>query len=114
MEKWKGCIVEESLEDNRILNNLEIIKVRITSEQNPAEKWHIYNALLSEKEIKVMHQHLRRGWYMHFWKDAKIIVLFKDKRFLLDAKNKKTWQEAINYGLSVSISPEQLDFLIEF
>lgn len=41
MNKWKGSIVEESLNDNRVLNNLEVIKVRITSEDNPSERWHI-------------------------------------------------------------------------
>jgi len=37
VEKYKGIIIEESLEDNRILNKLEIIKFRITAQENPAE-----------------------------------------------------------------------------
>ena len=114
MNKWKGCIVEESLDDNRVLNNLEVAKVRITSEQDSAKRWHIYNAFLSEREIKIIHSHLKQSWYVHFWKEDKIIVLFKGRKFVLDVKNKETWKDAINYGLSINIPREQLDFLMEF
>jgi len=114
MEKWKGCIVEESLDDNRVLNNIEVIKVKITSEEEQERRWHIYNSLLSEEEIKKIHQHLKQSWYMHFWKDNKMIVLFKEKRFILDVNNKSTWKEAIDYGLSINIPREQLDFEMEF
>lgn len=37
MEKYKGIIIEESSEDNRILNKLEITKFRITAQENPTE-----------------------------------------------------------------------------
>lgn len=114
MKKWKGCIVEESLDDNLVLNDLEIVKVRITSEENPKDRWHIYNALVSEKGIEKIHIHLRQSWYVHFWKDGKMIILFKGKKFIADAINKSTWNNAIEYGLSINIPKEQLDFLIEF
>ena len=112
--KWKGCIVEESLEDNRILNEIEIVKVRITIEEEREKRWHLYNVLLSEKEIEKIHLLLKKGWYIHFWKDDRIMVLFKDKKFSLDANDKSTWKEAITYGLSIKIPREQLDFLSEF
>jgi len=114
MTKWKGCIVEESLTDNRILNNIEIIKVRITKEQESEKRWHIYNSLLTEEEINKIHLLLKQGWYMHFWKDNKMIVLFKRKKFILDINNKSTWKQAIDYGLSINIPKEQLDFEMEF
>ena len=114
MDKWKGCIVEESLDDNRVLNGIEIVKVRVSSEEEPSKRWHIYNSLVSEDEINRIHQHLKQSWYMHFWKDDKIIVLFKGKKFILDINNKETWKQAIEYGISVKIPKEQLDFAIEF
>lgn len=114
MQKWKGCIVEESLNDNRVLNDLEVLKVRITPEAKPEARWHIYNSLLSESEIGRIHRQLKQGWYMHFWKGGKMIVLFKGKRFMVDAKDKSTWNEAIAYGLSIKISKAQLDFEMEF
>lgn len=114
MDKFKGCIVEESLEDNRILNNIKIIKVRITREEDASERWHIYNSILTEKDIKKVHKYLKDGWYMHFWKGNKIVVLFKRRKFVLNLKNKEGWKEAINYGRSLGIPKEQLDFQIEF
>ena len=51
---------------------------------------------------------------MHFWRDNRMIVLFKKKRFTLDIENKNTWKEAIDYGLSIGIPREQLDFEMEF
>ena len=39
---YTGCIVEESLTDNRILNTLTIAKVRIGSSESPASRWHLY------------------------------------------------------------------------
>lgn len=114
MDKWKGCIVEESLDDNRILNNIEILKVSITSDPEPKNRWHIYNSLLSEDEIARIHTHLKQSWYMHFWNDNKMIVLFKGKKFVLNVNDKSTWKEAVDYGLSIKIPKEQLDFEMEF
>ena len=114
MEKWKGCIVEESLDDNRVLNGIEVLKIMITSAPKPKNRWHIYNALLSKDKIAGIHPHLKEGWYMHFWNEGKMIVLFKNKKFVLDVNDKNTWKEAIDYGLSINIPKEQLDFNMEF
>ncbi len=114
MNKWKGCIVEESLIDNRKLNDIEVVKVRITNEEEPEKRWHIYNSLLTEKEIDNLHSNLKQGWYMHFWKGNEMIVLFKGKKFVLDFDNRKTWKPAIDYGLSIKIPREQLAFEMEF
>ena len=114
MDKWKGCIVEESLEDNRVMNGIEVVKVRITEEENPKDRWHIYNSLLSEEEINKVHPFLKQSWYMHFWKDKKMLVLFRGNKFILDIEKKETWTPAIEYGLSINIPKEQLDFETEF
>ena len=114
MEMWKGCIVEESLDDNRVLNNLKAVKIRITSENNPEQRWHIYDSLLTEKDIERIRHHLKQSWYMHFWKDDVMMIFFKGKKFIVSATDKRTWKEAIDYGLSINIPEEQLDFVMEF
>ena len=114
MSRYKGCIVEESLEDFRAINGLKIVRVRITEEDNPSERWHIYDSLVSEKEINKLHGQLKQSWYMHFWNDEKIMILFKDKRFEFDIDNKESWKPAIDYGISLGIPKEQLDFEMEF
>ena len=114
MAEYKGCIVEESIDDNRVLNNLKTVKIRITDEADPEKRWHIYDSLVSEEEINKLHEHLKQSWYMHFWKDNTMIVLFKGKKFTLDVNDKETWKPAIEYGLSINIPEEQLDFVMEF
>jgi hypothetical protein len=109
-EKWKGILIEESLDDNRYINNIEVLYAKVTHEDNPKDRWHIYYSFLFIDEIAKMHAHLKKGWFMHFWKGNKLIVLFKDKKFLLNLKDKSSWEEAIKYGLSQGIPKKQLDF----
>ena len=110
--EYKGVIVEESLEDSRILNNLKIIKVEITKEKNQADRWHLYTIRVSEDEIDKLSKNIKQKWYMHFWKGRKMIVIFKNKKFEFNFDDKSTWKPAVDYGLSLGIPKEQLDFLI--
>ena len=50
------------------------------------------------------------AWYNHFYdeKDG-LIVAFKNRAFKV-TKNKETWNEVIEYGMSLNIPTEQLDF----
>lgn len=111
MYKW--TIVEESLKDNRILNNLEIIKVRISNDENPENRWHIYNVYTSQEDIYELSKNIKPSWYMHFRQGNNIIAVFENKIFEFEISNKKTWDNAIKYWLSIWIPLEQLDFLTE-
>lgn len=113
MKEYMGIIVEESLEDNRILNNLKIVKFEISEEENPTDRWHIYTVKVSEKEIIMLLKNIKPKWYMHFWKDRDVIAIFKDKKFEFNYDDKSTWKDVVNYGLSLGIPKEQLDFVIE-
>ena len=109
---YTGIVVEESIDDNRILNYLNITKVEISKDKNPEDRWHMYWVEASEKDIKSVAKHIKRGkWYMHFWKGNEGIVVFKDKTFSFNYKDKITWKEAVDYGLSLGIPRKQLDFL---
>lgn len=108
--KYKGIVVEESLEDNRVLNDIEIVDSKISGEENPAERWHLYAVLASEKDIAKLSKLIKNGYYMHFWKDNHMIVIFKDKRIEFDLTDKTAWQQAVDYGASIGIPKEQLDF----
>lgn len=112
---YRGTIVEESLEDNRILNDFhfKILRLKISSEDNPADRWHIYTVRIQdENDIERLAQHIKPGWYMHFWRDDEVIAIFKDKTFKFKYSDKSTWEPAIEYGRSVGIPAEQLDFPI--
>ena len=113
MNDYTGIIVEESLEENRILNDLEIIKVKITKEENPAQRWHLYTVRVSKEDIEKLSKNIKTGWYMHFWKGRNIVVIFRNKKFEFNFDDKSTWKPAVEYGLSLGIPKEQLDFLID-
>lgn len=114
MSKYKGTIVEESLEDNRILNDFEIIGFRISKAENPADRWHLYTVLVSLEEIALLSDNnIKVKWYMHFWKGKEVIAIFQGKKFEFNFDDKTSWEPAISYGLSLGIPLEQLDFPIE-
>lgn len=113
MREYKGVIVEESLSDNRILNDLKIVDFRISKEENPSDRWHLYTVNVSKEEIEKLSKNIKTKWYMHFWKGRNIIAIFKNKKFEFNFDDKSTWKPVIEYGLSLGIPREQLDFPIE-
>ena len=113
MGEYKGVIVEESLEDNRILNDFKIIDFRISKEENPADRWHLYTVQVSKEDSVRLSKNIKQKWYMHFWKGRNVIAIFKDKKFEFNFDDKSTWKSVVEYGLSLGIPKEQLDFPID-
>lgn len=113
MKEYKGIIVEESLGDNRVLNKLDIVKFEITGEENASDRWHLCTVNVSENEIIFLSKIIKNKWYMHFWKGRKVKAIFKNKVFDFDFDDKASWKEAVDYGLSLGIPKEQLDFPID-
>ena len=106
----KGTIVENSLEDKSILNELQIEKTWQDGD------WILHEVLVDEKKVNEMGKYLADGpWYIHFWEPGsdKILVVFKNKMFEILNSNKSTWSDAIKYGESMGIPKEQLDFVID-
>lgn len=112
-KKYKGIIVEESLKDNRIVNALEIVEVKVSDEEDPKDRWHLYTVRVSKEDIKILSKNIKQGWYMHFWKGREIVVVFKDKKFEFDFDDKESWKPVTKYGLSLGIPKEELDFPID-
>lgn len=112
--KYKGTIVQESLTDDRILNELDIVGLKITDEDNPSNRWHLFTVLATEGEIKKLSNYLKpEKWYAHFWNGDNVIAIFPKRVFNFKHSDKSTWKEAVEYGKSIGIPEEQLDFLIE-
>jgi len=111
-KEYIGIIVEESLDDNRILNNLDFRKLQITVNENPSDRWHMYEVNVSKNEIEELSKHIIGNWYMHFWKGTQIIAVFKGKAFEFNYEKKDTWNEVLKYSRSINIPEEQLDFPI--
>jgi hypothetical protein len=112
-KEYTGIIIEESLDDNRILNTLDFMKLHISLAENPLDRWHMYQVNVSKEEILELSKHILENWYMHFWAGTDIIAVFKDKTFEFNYDAKDTWTEVLKYGHSLGIPEEQLDFPIE-
>lgn len=112
VKDFKGVIVEESLNDNRVLNDLKVIGLCISDHENPSERWHLYTIIVSEEEIEKLSECIKDEWCMYFLKGRQIIAIFRGKQFIFDYEDKSTWKPAIEYGLSIGIPESQLDFLM--
>jgi hypothetical protein len=60
-----------------------------------------------------MSDQIKEGWYAHFGNGQKLIAVFRSKKFKLQANDKTTWKETVEYGNSIGIPEEQLDFPID-
>ncbi len=111
---YKGTIVEESLLDNRMLNDFKITGFRVTNDENPSARWHLY-FVEADKDIiqKLAHTLKPEKWYAHFWSGDNIIAVFPGKTFSFKHSQPQTWKKAVEYGKKLGIPAEQLDFKIE-
>ncbi len=110
MQNYTGTIVSESLIDKSVLNSLKVTR----SEVSPTLGWHLLTVEVSVEEIQNLSQNIESNkWYMHFWKGSNVIVVFKDKTFEFNYDDKESWNPVVEYGLSIGIPEEQLDFPIE-
>lgn len=111
---YTGTIVEESLKDNRLINELNILGVRVSLAEKPENRWHLYKVSIDETQIGSLAQELKpEKWYMHFWHNDHVIAVFPNKTFRFLYSDQSTWSEAIEYGKTLGIPEEQLDFVIE-
>ena len=119
MKDFKGVIIAEGLDDPAIINKFTVYKTRITKDDMPIDyeghlgRWHIYHVMCSRAEIDELQPHILKGWYAHFWKDDKIIVVYNDRQFEILKDDKSTWKEAIEHGRAQGIPENELDFPTE-
>lgn len=111
--EYIGIIVEESLDDNRVINKLDLRKVHITGHQRSSDRWHMYEVNVSKEEIEELSKHIIGDWYMHFWKGTDIIAVFSRKTFKFSYEKKDTWRDVLEYGRSIGLPDNELDFPIK-
>lgn len=112
--KYKGCIIEESLKDNRIMNQFSVVGLHISSDENPTDRWHIYTIELTKKQMMNFAKNFNDGkWYAHFWdKNGNVVVIFSDSKiFEFNFNDRLTWKDYIAHGLKFGIIKEQLEGL---
>ena len=106
----KGIIIEESLDNKDILQNVDILSTEISDDG----EWHMHTVFISPEMFKDLSRSIKTGtWYMHFWKDREVVAIFRNKTFVFNFDDKKSWEPILEYGRSLGIPEAQLDFPIE-
>ena len=111
---WKGVIIKESLENEKILDKIRIVRTRVTGLEMQGGRYHfLYFELEDEylgsflKETKIT---IKNKWYTHICKDNEMIVIFSGKVFRFKESQTDKLEDARSYGLSIGIIKEQMPF----
>ncbi|MFQ5837440.1 MAG: hypothetical protein ACE5HJ_01490 [Thermoplasmata archaeon] len=119
MKDWRGAVIAEGLSDPTVINKLSVYKAVITDDNMAIDyegnvgRWHIYYVKCSREEIDALQPYVLRGWYAHFWRGNKIVVVYGDRQFELLKDNRDTWKEATEHGIAHGIPEGELDFSTE-
>jgi hypothetical protein len=103
---YKGVVIKESLKNPGILTGLKVFKTETTESPH----WHILWVEADEGGLEAVKNNIGDKWYAHFASSNTGLVIFKDRIFEMDTGDRKTWEAAIDYGKSIGIPDEQLDF----
>ncbi len=113
---WKGVVIEESLEDKKLLNLVNIVNTKKFALENEGDKGvlHFHEIELSDKKrsefINKAKNSIKQGWYIHICKNEKMVVIFRNKVFEFSDQEMNKLNEARNYGLSIGVIREQMPF----
>ncbi len=108
-KNYTGILIEESLNNKEIIKDLTVTNLKVTDDENPSDRWHIYTVSVTRDEIKKIQQNMAEGkWYTHFIAGDEIIVVYKDKMFEYKMTDKVEHEKAVEYGRSIGIPEEQL------
>ena len=116
-----GVIIEESLEDKKVLEKVKIIKTEVEDvvdgHETPWLKhWTLHTVEISGKEVDSVAEDVCRSldskhdWYADFKNGEIHYIIFKNKIFKIDRGNWEEYDKATKYGLSLGIPKHQVDF----
>lgn len=112
---YHAVIDTESLKDPRIINQFSVAKVIVEFEPNSeANKYHhVFFVKIQPEEVKqkiqAIAKEMKNGWYAFFWNDQNLYIVYNQKTFAVLVNN-PDYVAAQNYGRSVGIQDEFLDF----
>ena len=118
-----GAIIEESLEDPSVLDEVEILRTSVEPvtpqhQTTWAEQLTLHEVQVPGDRADAIAQRLSdaidrehpHAWYADF-RDEKIhFVVFRDKVFRVDRSVQEDYVRAVSYGRSLGIPERQLDF----
>jgi len=114
MQKYFGTIIKESLSDDSALTFFNVREIEETDDEIIEDRWHLYYVEGQKENIEKLSSYIKEGpWYAHFWNDREMVVIFKNKIFSFLREDRGTLFAVKEYGKSIGIKGEQLDFVIK-
>lgn len=120
---FKGVIIEESLEDKSVLQDLKILETKVeevTEEHKTpwVKRWTLHTVEVPEDRAEEVAEKISRvldyshggTWYADLEGDTIQYIIFRNKVFKIDRSSKEQYDEATAYGLTLGIPDYQLDF----
>lgn len=119
---YRGIIVEESLENPLVLNDVEIAKTDVEEvmpdHQTPwVKQWTMHEVEITDDQVEDFANRLsasldprRSSWYADFKNDKWHYIVFRGKVFCVDRTKPEQYQTVKEYGMSLGIPEVQLDF----
>ena len=118
---YEGVIIEESLEDKSVLSEVKIVKTKteIVSEKHRTpwvKQWTLHTVQIPEEKAKIIAEKISKSldskhhWYTDYKNDKFHYIIFLNKIFLMHRDNKKEYDDATKYGISLGIPAYQVDF----
>lgn len=119
---YTGIIIEESLIDKSVLDEVNIVKTEIEpvteGHKTPwVKQWTMHDVEISaDKAIQVAEKISKaldreHNWYADFKTDTEHFVIYRDKVFhITDRSDKAQYDKATKYGISIGIPDYQVDF----
>lgn len=114
MQKYLGTIIKESLSDDTTLTFFAVKKIEETDDEIIEDRWHLCYVEAEKENIEKLSSYIKEGpWYAHFWNGTEMVVVFRNKVFTFSREDKDAIIPVKEYGQSLGIKEEQLDFIIK-
>ena len=120
---FKGVIIEESLADKSVLNNVKVLSTiveKVTKKHKTPwlNKWTLHTVKIPEDKADDIASNISKSfdyshksaWYADFKNDSYHYIIYKDKIFKIDRSKPKEYRAATDYGISLGIPDYQVDF----
>lgn len=119
---FKGFIIEESLEDASVLDDVKILstEVELVTDEHKTpwvKQWTLHTIEVpSEKAAEIAEKISRaldreHNWYADYKTDTEHYIIYRDKVFhISDRSDKEQYAAATAYGISIGIPAYQVDF----
>ena len=123
-QNYQGVIIEESLENKSVLQDIKILETKLeeVTERHKTPwvtQWTLHTVEILEEKADQVAEKLsadldkEHEWYADYKNDQYHYIIYRGKVFKVDLKNPVLYKDAKQYGISIGIPEYQVDFAPE-